>query len=477
MTTPYKAMPHGFDGSRGIEYLKLSNIGRFTSMRLDFSPGGITELRGGNGQGKTTIISALIAALTSQRAEDIDKLVRLGEEGGSIETVIAGVKIVKVFKNGELQGLDLIDESGTKFQKPQTLLDAAFKGTFLNPFDLLAASDRERMRAIAKTIHLDLGRVRELLTEIVEPERQPQLLNVEDVFPAIDRLRKTLEEERVLAGRELRAAEARTQALYQVVPADFDPETCPRPVEPAPLSDIYQRRDLVNARNRRRQELAGQVAREEAEVSRLEEQLASARLRLQDAQREEFELGGTESTVAYDEQIEQHEQLMAAWREAVKVHGDHTHRYEEAKRSADAEGPLRIGYQELDDAVKALAVLPEKLLVGVEMPVEGMLVNGDQVFLKNDEGNYLPLSAFGEAEQLLFCIRVAMALAPAPFILIDGIERCDPASSQRLYQYITERGFQAVCTRVTDGPLTPVSVSPAPLAGPTWPSDEQPTLL
>jgi hypothetical protein len=516
-------LPRGFDPGKGIEYLQLTNIGRFTSMRLEFGPNGITELRGGNGQGKTTIITALIAALTSQRAEDIDKLVHLGEDGGCIETMIAGVKIVKVFRNGQLHGLDVIDESGTKFQKPQTLLDAAFKGTFLNPFDLLAASDRERMRAIAKTIHLDLSRVRELLCEIVEPERIPALTSVEDVFPAIDRLVKTLEEERLLAGRALEDQERRTRALYQLFPKDYTPEDDTlKPVEPQPLGDIHDRlramqianaeriqlatdideleRDLqsytnlrdgealrlqqaeetlgatedeaaleeqirrlqqqlaeMQQRNRQRQQLDATITAARSERDRLQARTADLRDRHAVKIVRARELGADEDTSALQAAIDRYEDRMTEYRQAVAVWGESRVRYEQARASAEEETPLRTARQVLDDQVRALRLLPEKMLVGVEMPVDGMLISGDKVFLRSVEtDNYLALTSYGEAEQLLFCIRVAMALAPAPFILVDGIERCDPTSSQRLYDYITERGFQAICTRVTDGPMTTV---------------------
>lgn len=532
-TTTPAGLPASFDPTRGIEVLELTNIGRFKSYRLELPPGQVVEIQGGNGQGKTTLLHAIMAALESLRATEIDRMITLGEEGGRICLQGFGLTIEKVYRNGELVAIDISDANGTiannRFGKPQAILDMAFKGTFLNPFDLLAAKDADRVKAIAKTIKLDLDRVRDLLSDVVEQERIPALRSVEDVFPAIERITKTLEEERREAGRELEKQEKRTQALYQLVPKDWNPDV-PKPVLPAPLGDVHDAKRAIEVRNAERRQYGEMIAALEADVTRYTNLRDGATMRAQQAQEQLRQLGADiedeaaleqqirelqqrlaamqqrnlerqritnardseqaesqrltervselethlkekknhlwelgeapESTDRLQQQIDEYDRLMAVYTEGVDAWGEANRRHDEARRSAEEETPLRTAHQVLDDQVKAMRLIPEKLLVGVEVPVDGMQIVGDQVYLQNpDTGNYHPLEAYGEAEQLLFCIRVAMALAPAPFILVDGIERCDPSSSRRLYQYITEKGFQAVCTRVTDGPLHEVPIT------------------
>jgi hypothetical protein len=529
-------LPASFDPTRGIEVLELTNIGRFKSYRLELPPGQVVEIQGGNGQGKTTLLHAIEAALESLRATEIDRMITLGEEGGRICLQGFGLTIEKVFRNGELVAIDISDANGTiannRFGKPQAILDLAFKGTFLNPFDLLAAKDSDRVKAIAKTIKLDLARVRELLSDVVEQERIPPLHSVEDVFPAIERITKTLEEERREAGRELERQEKRTQALYQLVPKDWTPEA-PKPVLPQPLGDVHDAKRAMEVRNAERRQYAEMAAALDADVKRYANLRDGAAIRAQQAQEQLQQLGADiedeaaleqqirelqqrlaamqqrnlerqritnardaetaesqrlnervseltahlkekqdrlwelgeapEDTTRLQAQIDAYEQRMAEYTEGVDAWGESNRRHEEARRSAEEETPLRTAHQVLDDQVKQMRQVPEKMLAGVEVPVDGMQIVGDQVYLRNpDTGNYHPLEAYGEAEQLLFCIRVAMALAPAPFILVDGIERCDPSSSRRLYQYITEKGFQAVCTRVTDGPIREVPIASIP---------------
>jgi hypothetical protein len=85
------------------------------------------------------------------------------------------------------------------------------------------------------------------------------------------------------------------------------------------------------------------------------------------------------------------------------------------------------------------------------MPIEGLTVK-DGIPLVNG----LPVSNLSDGEKLDLCVDVAAArIDGLKIILIDGTEKLDDESRERLYKKCLDNGLQIIATRTTsDDELT-----------------------
>lgn len=73
--------------------------------------------------------------------------------------------------------------------------------------------------------------------------------------------------------------------------------------------------------------------------------------------------------------------------------------------------------------------------------------------------NGLPVSNLSDGELLELCVDVSVSKpGTLQIILIDGMERLDTESRERLYDKCREKGLQVIATRVTDGDGLAVTV-------------------
>ena len=90
--------------------------------------------------------------------------------------------------------------------------------------------------------------------------------------------------------------------------------------------------------------------------------------------------------------------------------------------------------------------LPAQILAEAKIPVEGLTVENGIPLI-----NGLPISNLSDGELLELCV-VFLYASPVSFeiILIDGAERLDKDSRDRLYAKCKAKGLQLIATRVTD---------------------------
>jgi hypothetical protein len=91
--------------------------------------------------------------------------------------------------------------------------------------------------------------------------------------------------------------------------------------------------------------------------------------------------------------------------------------------------------------------LPSKILATATIPIEGLSVK-DGIPLINGR----PISNLSDGELLELCVDVSVSRpGQLQIILVDGAERLDTASRERLYAKCKAKGLQLIATRVTDG--------------------------
>lgn len=228
----------------------------------------------------------------------------------------------------------------------------------------------------------------------------------------------------------------------------------------------------MKQRNLERAELSRRIETARQAIDQNKGTLTDYKARLDTKKAREKELGGMEDTAALQSQIDQHEGGMLVYREALKVHGERTIRYQQAEQLRQHAADLRAEWEALETRVKAIDQLPIELLQGVQMPIDGMVISGEDIFLP-DGDKLLNLDAFGEADKYRYCAQLAMALAPVNIILMDGVERCDTERRAVLYQLIADAGFVGFSTCVTGGPLD-VKTAAKKSEGPDWTTFPEP---
>lgn len=519
-----------------IERLEFSckNIASLRAYRLTLHSGEVTEISGGNGRGKTTLLNMVKSTLSGGTCKLPDWLVTDFEDKGEFSSRIDGdVTVQRKINSGDTSAtLTILNDRGEPVKRPKEVLCSLFgDGTYLDPCDLVQMKPIERTKAIATALEIDPLRANTLLQDITKVDYH--IKHRDEIFVMIQEAFDAAYAQRKKVGSAADDAEAKADGVLAFVPPDWwdakgqvDP-----PREPAALGDIYDRKSKAETRNAERERLAEDIAVSENYLMRLTEQLSIDQLRLDAHQsealllgeaedtapieaeiarltaelgqmrtrnlkrtsiseqvgsmtstltmatsrRDEYQrklneniakersLGGAEDVTALQSRIDAHESDMTTYKESLRQHGEISLRYRQAEELRDEANELREHHAELEAKVKKLSHLPVELLEGVPVPIEGMIISGDEIYLP--DGDVLrKFGAFGDADQYRFAAMMAMKLAPVNVLCIDSIEKCDEERREQLYQLIAEEGFIGLTTRVTQGPLQTAVAS----RGPAW---------
>lgn len=101
---------------------------------------------------------------------------------------------------------------------------------------------------------------------------------------------------------------------------------------------------------------------------------------------------------------------------------------------------------ELTRKIELARELPATILAEAHIPVEGLTVENGIPLI-----NGLPISNLSDGELLELCVDISVCKpGQLEIILIDGAERLDKESRERLYAKCKAKGLQLIATRVTD---------------------------
>jgi len=507
--------------------LELRNIACFTAFQVDLKSGEVTEVTGGNGRGKTTLLGMLKSTVTGAQCKFPDWLVTDFEEKGSIRASIDDqVTVQRDIRQGDTaSSLSLLNEYGEPLnggKRPLETLRSIFgEGVYLNPVEVVAMRPIDRTKAIASALDISPANAATALENITG--RAWKIPSREKIFDTIAEAHDTLYELRRQKRNDWEAADAQADGVLAFLPAEWmdakgkiDP-----PREPESLGDVYDRKKNSEIRNGEREQLARNIAEleeslrtgderiagyevklseEEGRLQRMgtdqedeaalevqirelqadlvemqernrsrrslkerganareairhnKETLEESRARLKELQAREFELGGYENVDALQAKIDAHEDQMAIYREALKVHGERGVRHQQVEELREKAAALHGEWEALEKKVHAIDLLPIQLLDGVPVPIPGMMISGEDIFLPDGEV-LRKFDAFGDADKMRFAARIAIELAPVNILLLDGVEKCDEDRRIELYRMAAESGFIVFSTRVTRGPL------------------------
>ena len=417
-----------------INRLEIENVKRVQAVRVEPSATGLTVIGGRNGQGKTSVLDAILWALGGNK----HKPTNAKRDGAMADPRIEieldnGLVVTREGKNATLK---VIDQYGNK--AGQALLDELIGQLALDLPKFIQADGRQKAETLLKII----GVGEELAKLDVEAER--------------------IYNERHAVGQVLTRKKKHAEDL---------PFEQGAPDSEVSASELIQRQQAILARNgenqrlRARRDELGQTVRSIAgEVESLKEKLRNAEKRLAAAQEELATASRTaeslqdESTAELEASLQQIDET----NRKVRRNAEKRHAEEEAAEIAEQVEQLTVRL----DAVRKER---HDLLAGAELPLPGLSVVGGELTYNGQKWDCISGS-----DQLRVAVAIVRKLRPAcQFVLLDKLEQMDTETLAEFGRWLESEKLQVIATRVSTGGECSIVIEDGLVAG-AVPADPKP---
>lgn len=412
------------DQTLEIVELFAENFKRLKAVRIIPEHGKMVKLIGRNGQGKTSVIDAIAAALGGK--EHLPMVpVRVGQEDGQIDLNLGSLRVKLKFEKDRGSTLIVTNADGSRVRTPQQILDRLASELTLDPMEFMAFKASERIDAIKRLI------------------------------PGFDfaknaRERKEAYDRRTDIGRDYK----REKALLDSMPVQ--PMDRPLEIDVTRVSEELRRAEdhniTVSDYDRNRSDLDARVDSLNKDIASCKENIRSALqviVRLQ-KEADDIPILGHIDTAG----------LHAALASAQDTNS--------AARTFDSVVTIRktverhqAELRRLDDVVEGLDDTKKKAVQEAKLPVDGLGFGDDDI-----EIDGLPFEQASGSQQLMVATAITMALRPTlRVILIRQGPLLDHAHLELVAKIAAERGYQLIVERIDDGKETGIIIEDGEVAG------------
>ena len=460
----------------------IKNLFGIKEAALD---GRSVELAGPKGSGKTSVLDAIRYALTNR--SDREYIIHQGaDEGEIIIETDTGLSIDRKARTAKSDTVKVRD--GAMLQtRPAEFLSGIFTPLQLDPVAFTQMPRQEKNRVILSLIDFawDMNWIQEQFGEI--PKGVDYSKHILEVLSDIQAENGVYFQSRQNLNRDIRNKRAFISDIARDIPADYDAARW----EAYPTREKYQELERIREANSRierakafregfeakkrgleaerdiqltavAQDISAQRESITGDIQRLEAQLAAAREKLdglaqRQREREELEqarfresLAKLERDVGVADQyagqeVQDTSVLSAELDEAEQMRG-HLNEYRRMRDMQTELDELTAKSQALTDKIELARELPATILAQASIPVEGLTVKDGVPLIHG-----LPISNLSDGELLELCVDITVSRpGQLGIILVDGAERLDSVSRERLYAKCKAKGLQLIATRVTD---------------------------
>ncbi len=408
--------------------LRVRHILGLKELDLDMGGNNLILVGGKNGQGKSSLLRALLMALCGKRGMEWPaKAIHDGEDEGEVVVTLSGddsfgedreLKVhleIKQKRSGEIDKITIYDSAGEPSPNPRTLLSDLYHTRAFDPLAFERMKPTEQRDMIARLVGIDLDADRKLYA---------------DKF-----------EERKVVNRDV----VRLEGALKSMPVHEDaPDAQIDTLELMSQLDTLRKENLrIEAQQARVVEVANRQQEAISRITRLEEQLAVAKETYEKATRD-----CGEAKKALDEMGEPKDDksIMDKIGNASELNKKHTDNQAAAKTKADLDS-VKAQSDALTDELEQIKKDAEAKLSAVAFPVPGMSLDKEGVLL-----NGRAFSDNSRAERIKASALVGIALNPTLKLMVceDGSD-LDEESLEALDQILREGGFQAIVELVTRG--------------------------
>ena len=388
-----------------INAFVVENLKRVQTVTLAPTPAGLSVIGGRNGQGKTSVLDAIMWALGGDRYRP-ENARREGASGPTrIKITLSNGLTVE--RSGDKGRLKVTDPSGVRHG--QQLLNDFVEELALNLPKFLASSEKQKADTLLQIIGVG-----------------PKLLELEQEHAR-------LYQERHYTGQEQRKAAAHADSL---------PEVPGAPEQEVSALELIQRQQAILLQNEQNRQKRSRLAQLEQERYDLREQidLLTDQLRTLDA---DLEVARTDAADLEDQSTAELEASLRNIEETNKAV-----RINAAKRQAQQRSEaLDQKYRELTESLVRVDNEKKALLEGADLPLPGLSAEGGRLLYKGQ-----PWDNMSGSEQLIVATAIVRKLNPkCGFVLLDKLEQLDLDTLGRFGRWLEREGLQAIATRVSTG--------------------------
>lgn len=380
-----------------IVKLTAENFKRLVAVEIEPS-GRIVPITGKNGEGKTSVLDAITAALVGQKDFKLDQPIRQGEEEAFVEVDLGDFIATRRWR-GERSQLEVRLASGAAVPQARRVLDDLIGKLSFDPLGFAQADPKEQRR---------------LLLEVA---------GLTDQDAAIQQRRQGHYDARTVHNRDVKRLKSQLDGLPRPTPELAD-------AQPVDVSALAAELSQLQAENAAFEHARNQISAVRTEIARLEQRLAE--LREQEAGL--LEKGRTLHDMTRAGRIEQiQSQLGKA--SAINEAADRKARREEVAKEHDA--ALEAAKKAADE-IAAADEERARLLASADLPIAGLGVDDDGVLL-----NGVPFSQSSAAERLRTSVAMAMAMNPKLRVIrIADASLLDSVNRALIEQMAEENDFQ-----------------------------------
>ncbi len=460
----------------------IKNLFGIREAALD---GRSVELAGPKGSGKTSVLDAIRYALTNR--SDRDYIIHQGaDEGEIIIETDTGLSIDRKTRTTKADTVKVRD--GSMLQtRPAEFLAGIFTPLQLNPVAFTQLSRQEKNRVILSLIDFawDMNWIKEQFGEI--PQGVDYSKHILEVLSDIQAENGIYFQSRQGLNRDIRNKNAFIADIAKDIPPGYDYARW----DSYPIGDKYRELAAIREANSRierarsfregfeskkrgleanrdlelaaiREDISHERENLTSDIQRLQAQIDAARnklsgLELRQKEREELEQARYREAVAklerdvgvadqYAGQEPTDTTALSAEVDEAEAMRKHLNEYQRMVSMQKEVEALTEQSEELTRKIELARELPATILAQASIPVEGLTVEDGVPLIHG-----LPISNLSDGELLELCVDITVSKpGQLGIILVDGAERLDSVSRERLYAKCKAKGLQLIATRVTD---------------------------
>ena len=460
----------------------IKNLFGIREAALD---GRSVELAGPKGSGKTSVLDAIRYALTNR--SDRDYIIHQGaDEGEIIIETDTGLSIDRKTRTTKADTVKVRD--GSMLQtRPAEFLAGIFTPLQLNPVAFTQLSRQEKNRVILSLIDFawDMNWIKEQFGEI--PQGVDYSKHILEVLSDIQAESGVYFQSRQNLNRDIRNKNAFIADIAKDIPPGYDYDRW----DSYPMGEKYRELERIREANSRieraksfrasfegkkrgleadrdmeiaaiRQDISHERESLSSDIVRLQAQIDAAKDKLsrldgRQKEREELEQARFQEAVAklerdmgvadqYAGQEPVDTTAVSAELNEAEAMRKHLNEYQRMLAMQEEVEGLTEQSTELTRKIELARELPAVILAQASIPVEGLTVENGVPLIHG-----LPISNLSDGELLELCVDITVSRpGQLGIILVDGAERLDSVSRERLYAKCKAKGLQLIATRVTD---------------------------
>lgn len=406
-----------------IIQLRAENFKRLKAVTIN-ADGHVQEIRGANGEGKSSVIDSIWAALGGKKACP-EQPIRQGEKQAVIQLDLGDLIVTRTFTPKDSY-LTVKNKDGATLADPQKMLDGMIGAVSFDPFEFARKSAKDQAKMLAQVAGLDFAQ-----------------MNAE---------RKVAYDARTEANREVK----RFDMLHKTKEQELEGLDESQFTSLITIDDVLAEQKAAQQKHdeHKNQYVARAVRLEEellktcTRIEELERELAAARVRKNsldleldaataDVQASLSSLPDLEAIANKLRTVNDHNETVRAFAEANSLLAQ----YREASKQAD------------EHDVKIMQIDREKQLQieKAQLPIEGLLFDENGIYLNN-----IPFDQCCASEQLKISVALAMKLNPTIRVIrINDGSLLDSKSMDTIRELAEAEDFQVwieIVDESTDGP-------------------------